>query len=128
MIIYGTLALLLIISTYVLLRYKIKKRAWRQVQVEGITRVKQHTVGSLEVLAQSSILIEFTYQGEKHCCQTAFRPSLYESFLAKKATFIYIDPHNPEQCLHNAQTKWRYIKLWLFLTFLVLGCVFIRYW
>ncbi|WP_158678196.1 hypothetical protein [Pseudoalteromonas sp. T1lg23B] len=100
-----------------------KKRLWRQVQVEGLTKVKQHTAGPIEVLGASSLLVEFTYDDRKYSCQTAFKQSLYDSFNAKEPTFIFIDPDNPSQCLDNAYEKSRYVKLWLLLTLLMIICI-----
>ncbi|NOU49261.1 hypothetical protein HG263_01670 [Pseudoalteromonas sp. JBTF-M23] len=117
---------LLVSFCYAFIKIKLSKRAWRPVKVEGLTKVKQHTVGPLELLAESSLLIEYTFKGEKYSCQTAYTESLYNSFLSKKATYIYIDPDNPTQCLHNAQTKWRYAKLWLFLALIVATCLVLK--
>ncbi|CAM3997067.1 hypothetical protein [Pseudoalteromonas byunsanensis] len=104
-----------------------KKRQWRQVQVEGVTKVKQHTAGPIEMLGASSLLVEFTYDDKKYSCQTAFNQSLYDSFCAKKPTYIFIDPNNPSQCLDNVYEKSRYVKLWLILTLLMIICISFSY-
>lgn len=102
---------------------QLKKRIWRQVQVDNLVKVKQHKAGPIEVLTESSLLVEFTYNEESFCCQTAFRPDLYNSFKAQQATFILIDPENPKQCYYNACQQTRYAKLWIGLSFALLVCL-----
>ncbi|BBN81694.1 hypothetical protein PA25_16790 [Pseudoalteromonas sp. A25] len=125
MYIFIVSAILVVASFYIYAGYKKNKRKWRPVQVEGIAKVKQHSSGPLELLSESSLLIEYTFEGEKYCCETAYRPSLHRSFNAGEATYIYIDPKNPVQCLHNAQVKWRYVKLWLVLAFVLVICLLV---
>ena len=101
----------------------LNKRIWRQVQVENLVRVKQHKAGPLEMLGESSLLVEFTFNGISYCCQTAFRPDLYASFKAQQATFILIDPENPRQCYYNACQQTRYVKLWVNLSLCLCACL-----
>jgi len=102
---------------------QLNKRIWRQVQVENLVIVKQHKAGPLEMLGESSLLVEFTFNNISYCCQTAFRPDLYESFKAQKATFILIDPEHPKQCYYNACQQTRYAKLWVYLSLCLSACL-----
>ncbi|GMM84579.1 hypothetical protein MTsN2n4_18060 [Pseudoalteromonas sp. MTN2-4] len=102
---------------------QLNKRIWRQVQVENLVKVKQHKAGPLEMLGESSLLVEFTFNETSYCCQTAFRPDLYESFKDQKATFILIDPKNPKQCYYNACQQTRYAKLWVSLSLCLSACL-----
>ncbi|ALO42244.1 hypothetical protein D9981_10915 [Pseudoalteromonas phenolica O-BC30] len=102
---------------------QLKKRIWRQVQVDNLVKVKQHKAGPLEMLGESSLLVEFTFNDINYCCQTAFRSDIYSSFRAQQPTFILIDPEQPEQCFYNACQQTRYVKLWVYLSLCMSLCL-----
>jgi hypothetical protein len=119
-------AMLFFSATFVMWQSKKKqfrKRIWRQVQIENLVKVKQHKAGPIEILSESSLLVEFTYENESYCCQTAFRADIYDSFKAQQATFILIDPENPKQCYYNACQQTKYAKLWMTLSLTLLICL-----
>ncbi|RZQ54999.1 hypothetical protein C1E23_00960 [Pseudoalteromonas phenolica] len=119
-------ALLFFLATYVMWQSKkkqLKKRVWQQVQVDNLVKVKQHKVGPLEMLSESSLLVEFTFNDESYCCQTSFRTDIYNSFKAEEATFILIDPDNPKQCYHNVCQQTKFAKLWVTLSLALLICL-----
>ncbi|MCF6434016.1 hypothetical protein [Pseudoalteromonas sp. MMG022] len=127
MVVLLILVALSIVVIFTALAQSKKKRLWRQVQVERLTKVKQHTAGPIEMLSASSLLVEFTFDNKKYSCQTAFKQSLYDSFCANKATYIFIDPENPSQCLDNTFEKSRYVKLWGISTLLMIICSALSY-
>ncbi|MBQ4848198.1 MULTISPECIES: hypothetical protein [unclassified Pseudoalteromonas] len=104
-------------------RKRLKKRVWRQVQVNNLIKVKQHKTGPMEMLSEQSLLVEFTFLEKQYSCQTAYRTQLCDSFSANEPTFILIDPDNPTQCYYNACQQTKFAKLWFIMSLGVVLCV-----
>ncbi|KAF7771221.1 hypothetical protein PCIT_a4282 [Pseudoalteromonas citrea] len=101
---------------------RLNKRVWRQVQVINLVTVKQHKAGPIELLGESSLLVEFMFLGQLHSCQTGYRQQLIQSFNSNAPTFILIDPNNPSQCYYNACQQTKYARLWVLVSFATLAC------
>ena len=100
-----------------------RKRVLRQVRVDNIARVKKHKVGFIEILAEESLLVEFTYNDKSQSCQTVYNNTLYNLFKNGEPCFIFIDPENPSQCYFDVLQQSRFTIIWLCLSAILLICL-----
>ncbi|CCQ11976.1 hypothetical protein PALB_28770 [Pseudoalteromonas luteoviolacea B = ATCC 29581] len=59
------------------------------------------------------MIASYEFEGAKCSCIMTFQEPLWRDFYERGNAWIFIDPKNPTQCLHNSENRYKFIKLWL---------------